>query len=74
MTPTREMLVAAKVKDPDKWLDAIIKTCAEFEIDTPQRIADGYTKATLERANRHHRLTWVIFGNFDFHFVWLFQI
>ena len=39
MTPTREMLVAAKVKDPDKWLDAIIKTCAEFEIDTPQRTA-----------------------------------
>lgn len=39
MTPTREMLVAAKVKDPDKWLSAIVVTCKEFEIDTQQRIA-----------------------------------
>jgi len=39
MTPTREMLVAVKVKDPDKWLPHIIKTCEEFEINTEHRIA-----------------------------------
>jgi putative chitinase len=39
MTPTREMLVAAKVKDPDKWLEAVTVACAEFGIDTPQRVA-----------------------------------
>jgi len=39
MIPTREMLVAVKVKDPDKWLPHIIKTCEEFEINTEQRIA-----------------------------------
>ena len=50
MTPTREMLVAAKVKDPDKWLDAIIKTCAEFEIDTPQRIAAFLAQTSHESA------------------------
>ena len=50
MTPTREMLVAAKVKDPDKWLDAIIKTCAEFEIDTPQRTAAFLAQTSHESA------------------------
>lgn len=39
MTPERKHLVAAGVKDPDKWLDAVVKTCAEFEINTPERIA-----------------------------------
>lgn len=39
MTPSRPLLVAAKVKDPDKWLQPIIDTCAEFEINTSQRIA-----------------------------------
>lgn len=39
MTPSRPLLVAAKVKDPDKWLQPIIDTCAEFEINIPQRIA-----------------------------------
>lgn len=39
MTPNRPLLVAAKVKDPDKWLQPVIDTCAEFEINTPQRIA-----------------------------------
>jgi putative chitinase len=39
MTPSRPLLVAAKVKDPDKWLQPVIDTCAEFEINTPQRIA-----------------------------------
>lgn len=39
MTPTIEHLKAAKVKDPAKWIDAIVSTCQEFEINTPQRIA-----------------------------------
>lgn len=39
MTPTSPLLVAAGVKDPAKWHDAIVETCAEFEINTPQRIA-----------------------------------
>jgi len=39
MTPERKHLVAAGVKDPDKWLDAVVKTCAEFEINTPERVA-----------------------------------
>lgn len=39
MTPERKHLVAAGVKEPDKWLDAVVKTCAEFEINTPERVA-----------------------------------
>lgn len=39
MNPTSPLLVAAKIKDPDKWLQPIIETCVEFEINTPQRIA-----------------------------------
>ena len=39
MKPDSPLLVAAKVKDPAKWLDAVIETCVEFEINTPQRIA-----------------------------------
>jgi len=39
MTPDNPLLVAASVKDPAKWLDAVIETCAEFEINTPQRVA-----------------------------------
>lgn len=50
MIPTREMLVAAKVKDPDKWLDAIIATCKEFEIDTAQRIAAFLAQTSHESA------------------------
>ena len=33
------LLVAAGVKDPAKWHDAVVETCTEFEINTPQRIA-----------------------------------
>jgi len=50
MTPTREMLVAVKVKDPDKWLPHIIKTCEEFEINTPQRIAAFLAQTSHESA------------------------
>jgi putative chitinase len=39
MTPTSFNLVAAGVKDPAKWIDAIVSVCQEFEINTPQRIA-----------------------------------
>lgn len=39
MTPTVELLKAAKIKDVDKWLQPIVHTCQEFEINTPQRIA-----------------------------------
>lgn len=39
MTVTSPLLVAAKIKNPDKWLQPIIDTCVEFEINTPQRIA-----------------------------------
>ncbi len=39
MRPTVELLKAAKVKDPDKWIDPILRVCDEFEINTAQRIA-----------------------------------
>ena len=32
-------LAAAKVKDPAKWFEAVVRTCEEFEINTPQRVA-----------------------------------
>jgi putative chitinase len=39
MTPTLADLQSAKIKNPEKWLDAIVHTCQEFEINTPQRVA-----------------------------------
>ena len=39
MRPESPLLVAAGVKDPAKWLDAVVETCTEFEINTPQRVA-----------------------------------
>ena len=39
MTPTLVELQAAKIKNPEKWLDTIVQTCQEFEINTPQRVA-----------------------------------
>jgi len=39
MRPDSPLLVAAGVKDPAKWLDAVVETCVEFEINTPQRVA-----------------------------------
>ena len=39
MRPESPLLVAAGVKDPAKWLDAVAETCTEFEINTPQRVA-----------------------------------
>jgi putative chitinase len=37
--PDSPLLVAAGVKEPDKWLEAVVETCVEFEINTPHRIA-----------------------------------
>ena len=39
MVPNSPLLAAAKIKDHEKWLQPIIETCVEFEINTPQRIA-----------------------------------
>lgn len=39
MVPNSPLLQAAKIKDHEKWLQPIIETCVEFEINTPQRIA-----------------------------------
>lgn len=50
MNPTRELLLTAKVKDPDKWLDVIIQTCEEFEINTPQRVAAFLAQTSHESA------------------------
>ena len=64
MKPESPLLVAAGVKDPAKWLDAVVETCVEFEINTPQRIAaflaqtshesGGYTMLT---ENLNYRAT-----------------
>ncbi len=39
MNPTSPLLVAAKIKDPDKWLQPLIETCVEFEINNERRVA-----------------------------------
>lgn len=39
MKPSSPLLVAAGVKEPDKWLDAVVEACVEFEINTPKRVA-----------------------------------
>ncbi len=39
MIPTIANLQAAKIKNPEKWIDAVVATCKEFDIVTPQRIA-----------------------------------
>lgn len=39
MKPTAHNMAMAGVKDPAKWFDAVVATCEEFEINTPQRIA-----------------------------------
>ena len=48
MIPTIEHLQFAKVKNPEKWLDAIVATCQEFEINTPQRIASFLAQTSHE--------------------------
>lgn len=56
MIPTIEDLRAAKVKDPAKWLDAVVATCQEFEINTPQRIA-GFLAQTSHESGGYTMLT-----------------
>ena len=48
MKPDSPLLVAAGVKDPAKWLDAVVETCVEFEINTPQRIASFLAQTSHE--------------------------
>jgi putative chitinase len=48
MTPTIANLQAVKVKNPEKWLDAVVDACREFEINTPQRIASFLAQTSHE--------------------------
>lgn len=48
MNITKELLIAAKIKEPDKWLQPIIDTCSEFEINTSQRIAGFLAQTSHE--------------------------
>jgi putative chitinase len=56
MTPTLADLQAAKVKNPEKWLDAVVATCEEFEINTPQRIA-GFLAQTSHESGGYTMLS-----------------
>ena len=56
MKPESPLLVAAGVKDPAKWLDAVVETCVEFEINTPQRIA-GFLAQTAHESGGYTMLT-----------------
>jgi putative chitinase len=56
MTPTLADLQAAKVKDPAKWFEAVVRTCEEFEINTPQRIA-GFLAQTSHESGGYTMLS-----------------
>jgi len=56
MIPTIANLQAAKVKNPEKWIDAIVATCNEFEINTPQRIA-GFLAQTSHESGGYTMLS-----------------
>ena len=56
MSVTSPLLVAAKIRNPDKWLQAIVDTCVEFEINTPQRIA-GFLAQTSHESGGYTMLT-----------------
>jgi putative chitinase len=45
---TIAQLQAAKIKNPEKWLDALEATCQEFEINTPERIASFLAQTSHE--------------------------
>src|SRR4030042_544590 len=56
MKPESPLLVADGGKDPAKWLDAVVETCVEFEINTPQRIA-GFLAQTSHESGGYTMLT-----------------
>jgi putative chitinase len=56
MRPESPLLVAAGVKDPAKWLDAVVEVCVEFEINTPERIA-GFLAQTSHESGGYTLLT-----------------
>ena len=56
MIPSIEDLKAVKIKHPEKWIDAVVATCQEFEIDTPQRIA-GFLSQTSHESGGYTMLT-----------------
>lgn len=56
MNPTSPLLVAAKVKEPEKWLQPIIDTCVEFEINTPERVA-AFLAQTSHESGGYSMLT-----------------
>jgi len=56
MIPTIEHLQAAKIKNPEKWIDAIVATCEEFEINNPNRIA-GFLSQTSHESGGYTMLS-----------------
>ncbi len=56
MTPDIADLQAAKIKNPEKWLDAVVHTCQEFEINTPQRVA-GFLSQTSHESGGYTMLS-----------------
>jgi putative chitinase len=56
MRPESPLLVAAGVKDPTKWLDAVVETCTEFEINTPERVA-GFLAQTSHESGGYTMLS-----------------
>lgn len=56
MNPESPLLVAAGVRDPAKWLEAVVETCVEFEINTPQRIA-AFLAQTAHESGGYTMLT-----------------
>lgn len=56
MTPASPLLEAAGIKHPIKWLDAVVETCVEFEINTPQRIA-AFLAQTAHESGGYTMLT-----------------
>jgi putative chitinase len=56
MTPDIADLQAAKIKNAEKWLDAVVATCQEFEINTPQRVA-GFLSQTSHESGGYTMLS-----------------
>jgi putative chitinase len=56
MTPDIADLQAAKIKNSEKWLDAVVATCQEFEINTPQRVA-GFLSQTSHESGGYTMLS-----------------